>query len=290
MLFLADITRERRALEEAIGKVEADAARMQTERQELRSAAPPGRTPDSGAQVFSPPPRRDANPPSADLTGDGWPAVLFSARDRLLSVRSARRRQAASDRRDVSDVQDLGTPETDAAKAADPTGEAFELGKTPQYGSAEEPPRFLRGPHPDPGDLHSIDYGTQQQRCHKLASDPDDESAALPAQDTLLALELEEEQNDPSSRERYYRGAASAPRPNWARPLPKRLVVSGVMTAATLNDVRVMIERHLPAASRAKEMWRYVSDKLREASLGSDMAEFYSVLEMALSIEGLEWK
>jgi hypothetical protein len=38
-------------------------------------------------------------------------------------------------------------------------------------------------------------------------------------------------------------GAASLPRPNWARPLPKRLVVSGVMTAATLNDVRVMIIR-----------------------------------------------
>ena len=291
VLVLADITRERRALEEAIGKVEADAARMQTERQELRSAAPPGRTPDGGAQVLSPPPRRDrANPPSADLTGDGWPAVLFSARDRLLSVRSARRRQAASDRRDVGDVQDLDTPETDAAKAADPTGEAYELGKTPQYSSAEEPSLSLRGPHPDPGDLHSIDYGTQQQRCHKLASDLDDEPAALPAQDTLLALELEEEQNDPSSRERYYRGAASAPRLNWARPLPKRLVVSGVMTAATLNDVRVMIERHLPAASRAKEMWRYVSDELLEASLGSDTAEFSSVLEMALSIEGLEWK
>ena len=85
-------------------------------------------------------------------------------------------------------------------------------------------------------------------------------------------------------------GAASLPRPNWARPLPKRLVVSGVMTAATLNDVRVMIERHLPAASRAKEMWRYISDELREASLGSDTAEFCSVLEMALSIEGVEWK
>jgi hypothetical protein len=38
------------------------------------------------------------------------------------------------------------------------------------------------------------------------------------------------------------------------------------MTAATLNDVRVMIERHMPAASRAKEMWRYVSDKLKGSS------------------------
>ena len=86
-----------------------------------------------------------------------------------------------------------------------------------------------------------------------------------------------------------YRGAASLRRPNWSRPLPKLLIVSGVMTAATLNDVRVMIERHLPAASRANEMWRYVSNELREAALGSDTAEFSAVLEMALSIEGLEW-
>jgi hypothetical protein len=34
----------------------------------------------------------------------------------------------------------------------------------------------------------------------------------------------------------------------------------------------------------------HVSDELRQASLGSDTAEFSSVLEMALSIEGLEWK
>jgi hypothetical protein len=67
------------------------------------------------------------------------------------------------------------------------------------------------------------------------------------------------------------------------------LTVSGVTTAATLNDVRVMIERHLPAASQAKEMWRYVSNQLREAALGGDTAEFCSVLEMALSLEGLEW-
>ena len=102
-------------------------------------------------------------------------------------------------------------------------------------------------------------------------------------------LEVEEEQKDPTSRERSYRGAASLPRLNWSRPLPRLLIVSGVMTAATLNDVRVMIERHLPAASRAKEMWRYVSNELREAALGSDTAEFSAVLEMALSIEGLEW-
>ena len=250
VLVLADIIKERGALEEAIDQVEADAAgKLRTETQELRSPAPPGRTPDGGAQVSSAPPRRDrANPPSADLPEDGWPAVLFSARERLLSVRSSRRKQAASGLREVlGDVHDLGTPETEAAKAARQTHEAYEWG-TPQ--------------HP---------------------------WAALPAQDKLTAPEIEEEQTDPTSRERSYRGPASLPRPNWSRPLPKLLIVSGVMTAATLNDVRVMIERHVPAASRTKEMWRYVSNELRKAALGSDTAEFSAVLEMALSIEGLEW-
>jgi hypothetical protein len=129
--------------------------------------------------------------------------------------------------------------------------------------------------------------GTRQPRGHEL--EPKDEPVALTAQDALTAPEVEEEQKDPTSREHSYRGAASLPRPNWSRPLPRLLIVSGVMTAATLNDVRVMIERHLPAASRAKEMWRYVSNELREAALGSDTAEFSAVLEMALSIEGLEW-
>jgi hypothetical protein len=170
VLVLADVIKERRALEEAIGQVEADAARkLRTETQELRSTAPPRRTPEGGAQVSSAPPRRDRpNPPSADLSEDGWPAVLFSARERLLSVRSSRRKQAASGLREVlGDVHDLGTPENETAKAARQTHEAYELG-TPQYPSAEEPSRSSREPHPDSDDLHSTDYGTRQQRGHEL--------------------------------------------------------------------------------------------------------------------------
>ena len=179
VLVLADIIKERRALEEAIGQVEADAARKsRTETQELRSAAPPGRTPDGGAPSALP--RRDrANRPSADLPEDGWPAVLFSARERLLSVRSRRKQAASGLREGLGDVHDLGTPETEAAKAARQTHEAYERG-TPQY-----------------------------------------PWAALPAQDKLTAPEVEDEQTDPTSRERSYREAASLPRPNWSRPLPK---------------------------------------------------------------------
>ncbi len=283
VLVLADITRERRALEEAIGKVEADAARkLRVETQELRSAASPGRTPDGGTRVSSAPPRRErANRPLAALPEDGWPAVLFSARERLLSVRSSRRRQAASGLREgAGGGHGPGTPETVAAKTARQTPETYEL-RTPESAWAEEP---SRAPRSDADDLQPIDYDTRQQ-CG-LELDPEDEPAALPAQDTLRAPEVKEEQKDPSSHERY-RGAVS--RPNWSRPLPKLLIVSGVMRVATLNDVRVMIERYLPVPSRAGEMWRYVSNELREAALGGDTAEFFSVLEMALSIEGLEW-
>jgi hypothetical protein len=81
--------------------------------------------------------------------------------------------------------------------------EAYELG-TPQYPSAEEPSRSSCEPHPDSDDLHAIDYGTRQQRGHEL--EPKDEPVALPAQDALTASEVEEEQKDPTSRKRSYRG------------------------------------------------------------------------------------
>ena len=279
VLVLANIAKERRALEEAISKVEAEAAReLRTEPPELGSAALPARNPDGGAQVASPPRRDRARPPSTPLPEDEWPAVLFSARDRLLSVRSSRRKQAVNGLRElVGDVHDLGTLETEAGKTARQAPEKYNL-RTPQYPSAEGSSRSSRELHPDADDLDPIDY-RGQERDHEL--DSQDE---LPL---LKAPEAEEEQKDPSSREGFYRGTAS--RPNWIQPLPKVLTVSGVTTAATLNDVRVMIERHLPAASQAKEMWRYVSNQLREAALGGDTAEFCSVLEMALSLEGLEW-
>jgi hypothetical protein len=192
--------------------------------------------------------------------------VLFSARDRLLSVRSSRRTGAPSDLREVVDEYALRKPATEAAKAA----------RQPRYAEGREP-LF------DADVLHPIDYGGRHQPGHELGPE---EPPAVPAQDTLEEPEVEEEQNDPGSHAGSYRGAVS--RPNWSQPLPKLLIISGVMTAATLNDVRVMIERHLPVASRTNEMWKYVSSQLREAALGGDTAEFCPILEMALSIEGLE--
>lgn len=118
---------------------------------------------------------------------------------------------------------------------------------------AARQPRYAEGREPllDADVLHPIDYGRRHQPGHEL----DPEPPAVPAQDTLEEPEVEDEQNDPGSHEDSY---------------------------------RAMIERHLPVASRTNEMWKYVSSQLREAALGGDTAEFCPILEMALSIEGLE--
>ena len=253
VFFLADIIKERRALEEAIGQVEADAAReSRTETQELRSAAPPGRT-RMAAHKFLP--RRQGGTARIRLRPiyrKRMPAVLFSARERLLSVRSSRRKQSASGLREVlGEFTILAHQTTEAAKAARQT-EAHELG-TAQYPSAEEPSRSSREPHPDSDDLHSIDRGTWQQRGSRTRAERRGSNA--PSADALKAPEVEDEQRtDPPPISAAGVFAASS---KLVRPFPRLLIVSGVMTAATLNDVRVMIEWHLPAASRAKEMWRY---------------------------------
>ena len=96
-LLEADIAKECLAVEEAIRKVEAEAAgKSRTEtRTEPQSAAPPEGAPDGGAQVASKSPRRHrADPPPAGLLGAGCPAVLPTSREQLLSARSSRKRKA----------------------------------------------------------------------------------------------------------------------------------------------------------------------------------------------------
>jgi hypothetical protein len=80
----ADIAKECLALEEAIRKVEADAARKS-----------PAGAPDGGAQAASRPLHRNrANPPPADLPWAGWPTELPDAREQLLSGRDAYEEEA----------------------------------------------------------------------------------------------------------------------------------------------------------------------------------------------------
>lgn len=284
VLVLADITRERLALEEAIRKVEAEAARksrteLRTEKQDLRSVAPLRARDVDGRSV---PPWRDRpNASSTHLPGDEWSPVLFSARNRLLNTRPSTIKPAVNPLRDVvSDVQEAGPA---AAKAARQKIDASGP-ETLRHHPAEEAVQFSGEAHADLNDLNSNDDDTQQQRGHRSGYEA--ESDSLPPRYTRSALEM---QNDPRKwRQVSSPRSSSLPRANLSLPLPSPLVVSG-MIVATLNDARVLIERHLQGDSRAKEMWTYVSNELRRAALGGDMAEFSSVLEMAFSLEGLEW-
>jgi len=230
VLVLADITKERLALEEAIRKVEAEAARnSRTENQALPSVA---RVRTRGADGRSVPRRRPTNTqelnPISDAVGDEpGPAALQELSGQVSGEAHANLEESSSNEDDI--------------------------------------PR---------------------QRSQASAQESETAPVVLPALYTRSALQM---QNDPTRRPQF-----SLPRPpalpsaNWHRPLPRPLLVSG-MVVATLNDARILIERHLREDTRAKDMWRYVSNELRRAALGGDMADFSSVLEMALSLEGLEW-
>jgi hypothetical protein len=60
-------------------------------------------------------------------------------------------------------------------------------------------------------------------------------------------------------------------RPNWSRPLPRRLKIPTVMTLKTLADVRELIARHLPARCRVQHIWRHVADQLAAAARGGSI-------------------
>jgi class 3 adenylate cyclase len=138
-----DIAKECLALEEAIRKVEADAARKSRTQTpaEPRSATPPAGAPDGGAQAASRPPQRNrANPPPAHLPWAGWPTELPDAREQLLSGRDAYEEEA------------------------------------PQY-PAEEPAASSHKfePHLDSEYVNSVDSDTWQERDLELAYEPEEE-------------------------------------------------------------------------------------------------------------------
>jgi hypothetical protein len=154
-LLEADITKERLALEEAIRKVEAEAARKS------RSE-----------------PRAERRPRA------GWTAVLPSARERLLRGWSSLKKQGVKGFRNVvGEVHDLGA--ATAKKTARQTREAYEP-EAPQYPPATEEPasgahRFR--PHLEAEDLNSVDYDTRQ-RDLEPAYEPEDEPSPVQAPPT----------------------------------------------------------------------------------------------------------
>ena len=170
-LLEADITKERLALEEAIRKVEAEAARKsrsdpRAEQQtDPRSATPPAGTPE-GVYASGAPRRVGSSPPPADLPRARWTAVLPSARERLLRGWSSLKKQGVKGFRNVvGEVHDLGAATAKTAQTARQTREAYEP-EAPQYPPATEERasgahRFQ--PHLEAEDLNSVDYDTRQR-------------------------------------------------------------------------------------------------------------------------------
>ena len=77
-------------------------------------------------------------------------------------------------------------------------------------------------------------------------------------------------------------------RPDWSRPLPRPLTIPEVMKLATLDDVRVLMQKHLPAEYRAKFAWRQLAAMLRRTAHGTtDCAELATALQLVLKLEGV---
>ena len=61
------------------------------------------------------------------------------------------------------------------------------------------------------------------------------------------------------------------------------------MTLKTLADVRTLIEKHLPAESRAKPPWRHVALLLTGAARSEEDAREVSVaLQLVFQLEGVK--
>lgn len=76
-----------------------------------------------------------------------------------------------------------------------------------------------------------------------------------------------------------------AKRPDWSHRLPRPLTIPGIMTLATLADVRALIEKHLPKEWRERSTWRVVADDLEAAARGADPREVEAALLLVLEIE-----
>jgi hypothetical protein len=77
--------------------------------------------------------------------------------------------------------------------------------------------------------------------------------------------------------------------PDWSQPLPQSLIIPGLMTLATLGDVRTLLD-HVPAEHREKENWRYLATKLDEAARGASVVEVFAVLRTVMTMEGIAYR
>jgi len=79
----------------------------------------------------------------------------------------------------------------------------------------------------------------------------------------------------------------SRKRPDWSRPLPRPLVIPGVMRLKTLADVRKLIGR-MPMDFRTKETWQRIAALVDDAARGdTDPADVAVALQLVLIMENV---
>lgn len=73
-------------------------------------------------------------------------------------------------------------------------------------------------------------------------------------------------------------------KPDWSRRLSRPLDIPGVMTIATLGDVRELLW-HVPNDQRRKSVWRNVAAELDKAAACADPDGVTLALRLALMLE-----
>ena len=155
----SEITRERLALEDAIRKVEADAARKaRIGPREAQTPAPPPRRERPPADLERSEPRRSEprpSPPARDAAADAEVTrrMAPSARERLLNARApSLRREGIKDFRNVvSEVHDLGGATAKSAQSARDARDSYGPASSQRFPSAAATAEFsLRGFEQEP--------------------------------------------------------------------------------------------------------------------------------------------
>jgi hypothetical protein len=83
-------------------------------------------------------------------------------------------------------------------------------------------------------------------------------------------------------------GVFALPYHNWHRPLPRPIVIPKIMTLETLEDVRALVHKHLPAEYRAKDTWQRVASLTTAAARGQLPRDDVAVaLKKVLQLEGI---
>jgi hypothetical protein len=201
----SEITKERLALEDAIRKVEADAARKARAEQRTPAAPLPRRErPAADGGRIEP---RRAEPaaakPVANAPGESAPP---SARERLLNARA----QAPSLKRDgikgfrdvVSEVHDLGGASAKAAQSARDTRDSYTPPPPQQDSDEEAEPHGLNdyATEGDADDLSAEPYGGWPARNRQPSYGHEDHEASHPVK------QAEEDEHVPPRPARNYSG------------------------------------------------------------------------------------